>query len=93
MPEGDTIHRTAAVLRTALIGRPTVRFDAPRLQPPYPGVGRVVESVEAHGKHLEIVWDDDSRSVISFADLAARGGVCQPMRDPALLRRTDARDG
>ena len=58
MPEGDTIHRTAAVLRTALLGRQTVRFDAPRLQPPFPAPGRVVESVEAHGKHLEIVWDD-----------------------------------
>jgi endonuclease-8 len=58
VPEGDTIHRTASVLRTALVGRPTVRFDAPRLQPPYPGLGRVVESVESHGKHLEIMWDD-----------------------------------
>ena len=30
VPEGDTIHRTAARLRPALVGRPLVRFEAPR---------------------------------------------------------------
>lgn len=59
MPEGDTIHRTASALRTALAGRPMLRFDAPRLIGPVPGIGRVVERVESHGKHLEIVWDDN----------------------------------
>lgn len=58
MPEGDTIHRSAAAIRTALVGKPTVRFDAPRLIGPRPAVGRVVEWVESHGKHLEIGWDD-----------------------------------
>lgn len=58
MPEGDTIHRAAAALRTALVGRPTVQFDAPRLYGPHPAAGRVIERVESHGKHLEIVWDD-----------------------------------
>lgn len=58
MPEGDTIHRTAAALRTALVGKPITRFDAARLVGPRPGVGRVIERVESHGKHLEIVWDD-----------------------------------
>jgi endonuclease-8 len=58
MPEGDTIHRAAAALRTALVGRPTARFDAPRLYGPKPTLGRVVELVESHGKHLEVVWDD-----------------------------------
>ena len=58
MPEGDTIHRTAAALRTALVGKPVVRFDAPRLDGPKPKLGRVVELVESHGKHLEIFWDD-----------------------------------
>ncbi|MFZ9482810.1 MAG: DNA-formamidopyrimidine glycosylase family protein [Ilumatobacteraceae bacterium] len=58
VPEGDTIHRAAAALRTALVGRPTVRFDAPFLYGPRPVLGRVVERVESHGKHLEIVWDD-----------------------------------
>ncbi len=58
MPEGDTIHRAASALRTALAGRPMLRFDAPRLVGPVPQAGRIVESVESHGKHLEIVWDD-----------------------------------
>ena len=58
MPEGDTIHRAAAALRTALTGRVSTRFDAPRLYGPHPGPGRTIESVESHGKHLEISWDD-----------------------------------
>ncbi|MBI4934461.1 MAG: Fpg/Nei family DNA glycosylase [Actinobacteria bacterium] len=58
MPEGDTIHRTAAALRTALVGRPVTRFIAPRLYGPTPTAGRVIEHVESHGKHLEILWDD-----------------------------------
>ena len=31
MPEGDTIHRTASALRTALVDQKMVRFEAPRL--------------------------------------------------------------
>jgi endonuclease-8 len=58
VPEGDTIHRTAAALRTALVDRKMVRFDAPRLVGVVPRAGRIVERVEAHGKHLEIEWDD-----------------------------------
>ena len=58
MPEGDTIHRAAAALRTALTGRAITRFDAPRLYGPRPGMGRVIERVATHGKHLEIMWDD-----------------------------------
>lgn len=58
MPEGDTIHRTASALRTALVGKPMVRFDAPRLVGPTPCAGRMVEAVSSHGKHLEVRWDD-----------------------------------
>lgn len=58
MPEGDTIHRTAAALRTALVDRKMIRFDAPRLVGAVPRAGRIVERVESHGKHLEIEWDD-----------------------------------
>jgi endonuclease-8 len=36
-----------------------VRFDAPCLVGPTPRAGRVVERVENHGKHIEIVWDDN----------------------------------
>ena len=58
MPEGDTIHRTASALRTALVGRQMVRFDAPRLVGPVPQAGRTIERIDSHGKHLEIAWDD-----------------------------------
>ena len=58
MPEGEAIHRTAAALRTALVGRAVLCFEAPRLDGPAPAAGRVVELVESHGKRLDIVWDD-----------------------------------
>lgn len=58
MPEGDTIYRTAAALRTAMIGKTMVRFEAARLVGPVPRESAVVEEVRSHGKHLEIVWDD-----------------------------------
>lgn len=58
MPGGDAIHRTAAALRTALVDKKMVRFDAPRLIGVVPRAGRTVVRVEAHGKHLEIKWDD-----------------------------------
>jgi len=58
MPEGDTIHRAAAALRTALLGRKMISFHAPRLVGVAPTAGRTVERVESRGKHLEIGWDD-----------------------------------
>ncbi|MCV0402090.1 MAG: Fpg/Nei family DNA glycosylase [Chloroflexi bacterium] len=64
MPEGDTIFRTAAVLRTALGGR---RITSARAQA-RPGmrrvpdlsrlVGATVDRVEARGKHLLIGFDN-----------------------------------
>jgi endonuclease-8 len=58
VPEGDTIHRTAARLRPALIGRRLEKFEAPRLVGLRPRIGSTIESVEATGKHLEIGFDD-----------------------------------
>lgn len=58
MPEGDTIYRAAAALRTALVGRTVSKFEAQRLTGPAPRRGAAVERVESHGKHLEIVFDD-----------------------------------
>lgn len=58
MPEGDTIHRAAAALRTALVGRAVTRFEAPRMAGPVPRPGSAVERVISHGKHLEIFFDD-----------------------------------
>ena len=64
MPEGDTIFRTAEVLRAALVGR---RITAARAQPG-PGLRRVpdlsrltgatVTIVQARGKHLLIGFDN-----------------------------------
>lgn len=61
MPEGDTIHRTAARLRPALEGRVVRRFEAPRLEGPAAGrprVGVTVTGVEARGKHLLVHFAD-----------------------------------
>lgn len=58
MPEGDTIHRTAAALRAALLGKPMTAFEAPRLTGLVPSIGAVIERVDSKGKHLEIGWDD-----------------------------------
>jgi endonuclease VIII len=58
VPEGEAIHRTAAALRTALVGRAVLSFEAPFLDGPIPAPGRVIELVESHGKQLDIVWDD-----------------------------------
>ena len=57
MITGDLARSTSA-MRTALVGRPMVRFDAPSLVGPVPQAGRMVESVEATGKHVEVLWDD-----------------------------------
>jgi endonuclease VIII len=64
MPEGDTIFRTAEVLRAALVGRP---ITAARARP-QPGmrrvpdlsrlVGSTVTSVDPRGKHLLIGFDN-----------------------------------
>jgi endonuclease-8 len=53
MPEGDTIYRTAKLLRDALIGRTLIRFETPR---PVPGIrpepGEQIGEVRSRGKHL-----------------------------------------
>jgi len=67
MPEGDTIHRVATVLRRALAGRVVTGFEvtAPRMTSDaarFEVVGSVVRSVESNGKHLLITFargDDD----------------------------------
>ena len=45
MPEGDTIYRAAAALRTALIGKKMTRFEAPRLTSVLPRIGQTIEEV------------------------------------------------
>lgn len=58
MPDGEALHRTAAALRTALVGRPVLSFEGAHVDGPVPAVGRVIELVESHGKRLDVVWDD-----------------------------------
>ncbi|HWP63720.1 MAG TPA: DNA-formamidopyrimidine glycosylase family protein [Candidatus Binatia bacterium] len=59
MPEGDTLHRTAAGLRPFLVGRPVL---AARARGPGPAVGvlvgATVTAVEAVGKNLLVRFDD-----------------------------------
>lgn len=59
MPEGDTIHRTAARLRAALAGARVERAESRAPGVADLGVGRLVgetiEAVESRGKHL-LVW-------------------------------------
>src|SRR4051794_21644686 len=59
MPEGDTLFRTAVVLRDALRGR---RVTAARGRPDGAALGRVVGSkvsrVESQGKHLLVDFDN-----------------------------------
>ncbi|MFK8024440.1 MAG: hypothetical protein AB8G26_10815 [Ilumatobacter sp.] len=58
MPETMSVHHAASALRTALVGKATIRFDAPVLVGPVPHAGRVVERVESYGRHVEIEWDN-----------------------------------
>src|SRR5919107_3251078 len=62
MPEGDTLHRTAAGLRPHLVGR-TVSAARASGPGPVPQIQRVVgheiQAVEAVGKNLLIRFDGD----------------------------------
>jgi endonuclease-8 len=62
MPEGDTIHRAARTLQTALGGQTIERFESvfaqlTRVDADTPIAGRRMERVEARGKHL-LMWLD-----------------------------------
>lgn len=60
MPEGDTIFRAARTLHRALAGRIVTRFESvypqlTRVDADAPISGRVIERVEARGKHV-LIW-------------------------------------
>jgi endonuclease-8 len=64
MPEGDTIHRAARALHTALSGQRIERFESvfahlTRVDADAPIAGRVMERVEARGKHLLMWFEGD----------------------------------
>ncbi len=48
----------ASALRTALVGRAVLRFDAQHIDGPAPHRGRVVEHVESRRRELDVIWDD-----------------------------------
>jgi len=96
MPEGDTIFRTAEVLRAALLGR---RITAARAQPQaglrsVPDLSRLigasVASVEARGKHLLIGFENGltMRSHLRMRGSWHRYRPGEPWRLP--LRRASA---
>ena len=58
MPEGDTIHRSAARLCLALAGKTVQNFRAPHMEGERPRAGATVLAVEAVGKHLLVHFDD-----------------------------------
>ncbi len=64
MPEGDTIHRAARTLNTALAGRVVTRFETvlaqlARVDDESPVAGRAVERVSAVGKNLIVEFSGD----------------------------------
>lgn len=58
MPEGDTLHRAAAMLQAAIVGSPLATVHVPRLPRPAPPTGSTILRVEARGKHLLAFFDD-----------------------------------
>jgi len=60
MPEGDSIHRLAATLAPALVGRVVRAFSADPIADDVASsvVGHTIEAVEARGKNLLVTLDD-----------------------------------
>jgi endonuclease-8 len=72
MPEGDTILRAARTLHRALAGRVVTRFESvypqlTRIDADTPLRGRVIERVEARGKHVLIWFSEGSESRLKAA--------------------------
>src|SRR5437867_3545472 len=78
MPEGDTIHRVANVLRRALAGKVVTGFDvvAPRMSSDaarFEVVGSVVRSVESNGKHLLVTFARGDEDVVLHTHMKMTG--------------------
>ncbi len=64
MPEGDTIFRAARTLQRVLAGHTVTRFESvypalTRVDVDRPLVGRTIDGVRAHGKHLLMQFSGD----------------------------------
>jgi len=55
---GHKVQHNAAALRTALLGKKMVRFEAPLMDSLLPQVGRTIEEVRNLNKSIEIIWDN-----------------------------------
>lgn len=55
MPDSQ---RVVSELRTALIGKTILHFEADAVLTPYPNAGCAVEGVKDHGPQIEIMFDD-----------------------------------
>ncbi|MFM8846520.1 MAG: hypothetical protein ACKOHN_00510 [Actinomycetota bacterium] len=64
------ISHIVSTMRTALVGRPTLRFDAMAAIGPAPRPGSIVESVERSGRRVEVRWDD---GIVLSTDLRFTG--------------------
>ena len=78
MPEGDTIFRTATVLRRALVGRVVTGFDltAAKVTPAASRrrvVGGTVKTVASNGKHLLITFTTDGEDVVLHTHMRMQG--------------------
>ena len=78
MPEGDTIFRTATILRRALAGRVVTGFDlvAAKVTPAAARrqvVGGTVKAVESNGKHLMITFTTDGEDVVLHTHMRMQG--------------------
>lgn len=94
MPEGDTIHKLARYLRPRLEGR---RIDSGRVhRPPCADLdGRLIEAVQAHGKHLFLALDDGRllRSHLGMWGSWHRYGEGEPWKRPAAEAAIELRVG
>jgi endonuclease VIII len=78
MPEGDTIFRTATVLRRALAGHVVTGFEltAAKVTPAAARrrvVGGTVKAVESNGKHLMITFSTDGEDVVLHTHMRMTG--------------------
>lgn len=100
MPEGDTIFRTAARLRSCLAGRLIAGAESRRgLTAALPAktlVGKTVIAIEARGKHL-LMHLDDGRTIHSHMGMTGSWHVYgpgeawqKPQRQAELVLTTDA---
>jgi endonuclease-8 len=86
MPEGDTIHRAARRMQTALGGREMVVAEAPNPRSPIHRraeqlQGRVLERAEARGKHL-LAHFSDGLAVHSHLGMNGRWRIAADGRRP-----------